>query len=634
MAFACFVIASFIAIRYAAQPPLDQYSFRQTQTALSAYWLGKNGFSLAYETPVAGAPWSIPFEFPIYQYLVATISWLFKVSMDATGRMTSFMFLALCLIPVHSIMKRLEISKSSFYIFSILLFSSPIYIYWGRTFMIETAGLFFAVASVKFYVDFYTGSEHKSRNGALFVLFGCLGILQKATTSLPVLAILGITCLTSIILDRRVNRSPILTLRNVGYFVSFVIPVVVGIAWTLYTDQVKMRNLLGPALTSSALSAWNWGTFTQRVSLPLYEDVIWRRLIIQNLAGSLGLWCLIAALITQKSVKVRSIILISFAMGITPIFLFTNLYLIHDYYKVAIVIFLIFSVSVSIGDVIAKHLLHNSAVVLLVLLMAMVNYYHFNRVYWSSTIKTFDATNSRDYAIAKILKDEVREGDAFVAFGNEWSSSFTYLSERKSFTVPGILKGYDDASRHPELLVPEGRLGAVVRCNPISKPTINDLMNWAENNGRWRVGEIRGCLIALPEKIPLGLTTAQITSNCEGSLDSAQIVGSGSEALLSIAGWTAISSKTEIIPTKVFVTLTPDVGRSHSYQAVQVFRPDLTKSFGWKEEKRSGFSRLITPDLPSGAYMVSVSRETNGSLERCQFQKALVIPAPALGSPP
>jgi hypothetical protein len=74
LAVACFLYAAFIALRYAHQLPLDLYSFRQTQTAITTYWLGINGFSLNYETPVVGPPWSIPFEFPLYQYMVVLLA--------------------------------------------------------------------------------------------------------------------------------------------------------------------------------------------------------------------------------------------------------------------------------------------------------------------------------------------------------------------------------------------------------------------------------------------------------------------------------------------------------------------------------------------------------------------------------
>lgn len=50
------------------QPNLMGMEFRQTQTAMSALFIQReHNFSLAYPTPVVGAPWSIPLEFPLYQ---------------------------------------------------------------------------------------------------------------------------------------------------------------------------------------------------------------------------------------------------------------------------------------------------------------------------------------------------------------------------------------------------------------------------------------------------------------------------------------------------------------------------------------------------------------------------------------
>src|SRR5688572_368259 len=70
---ACF----FASVHYSRQgwelPLTDHWRFRETQTALSARSILEQGFSLAYETPVLGAPWSIPFEFPTYQAITALV---------------------------------------------------------------------------------------------------------------------------------------------------------------------------------------------------------------------------------------------------------------------------------------------------------------------------------------------------------------------------------------------------------------------------------------------------------------------------------------------------------------------------------------------------------------------------------
>src|SRR5262245_3990911 len=74
-----------IAVYYSGQPLLEYESFRQTQTALTVYWMIHDAWRFDYETPVLGYPWSVPFEFPIYQSLVALISSSLGVSIDRVG---------------------------------------------------------------------------------------------------------------------------------------------------------------------------------------------------------------------------------------------------------------------------------------------------------------------------------------------------------------------------------------------------------------------------------------------------------------------------------------------------------------------------------------------------------------------
>ena len=104
--------------------------------------------------------------------------------------MVSFLFLALCIIPAKSITRQLKLSRSVFYIFVELLFSSPLYLYWGRTFMIETTAVFCSVAGISYFIEVLNGNR-SWKTVTLFVLVMTLSILQKATTGLPVLAVMG-----------------------------------------------------------------------------------------------------------------------------------------------------------------------------------------------------------------------------------------------------------------------------------------------------------------------------------------------------------------------------------------------------------------------------------------------------------
>src|SRR6478736_7286240 len=54
---------------------LPGVEFRQAQTAHSVFWIkAEHNFSPAYPTPVLGKPWSVPMEFPLYQWTVVAVS--------------------------------------------------------------------------------------------------------------------------------------------------------------------------------------------------------------------------------------------------------------------------------------------------------------------------------------------------------------------------------------------------------------------------------------------------------------------------------------------------------------------------------------------------------------------------------
>jgi hypothetical protein len=62
-----FIVSACFTFHFLSKPILEGNGFRQAQTALTSYYLIKNGFSFSYWTPVIGQGWSVPFEFPIYQ---------------------------------------------------------------------------------------------------------------------------------------------------------------------------------------------------------------------------------------------------------------------------------------------------------------------------------------------------------------------------------------------------------------------------------------------------------------------------------------------------------------------------------------------------------------------------------------
>src|SRR5258708_3048765 len=78
----CLIIAAVLfcpiaIVRFDAARVSDVHGFRQSQTAVTINALANGSPFLRYETPVLGYPWSIPFEFPLYQWLTACLMRLF-----------------------------------------------------------------------------------------------------------------------------------------------------------------------------------------------------------------------------------------------------------------------------------------------------------------------------------------------------------------------------------------------------------------------------------------------------------------------------------------------------------------------------------------------------------------------------
>jgi hypothetical protein len=441
------VLSIWLAVRYSGQPLLDIHGFRETQTALTSVWLLKNGFRLAYETPVLGKPWSIPFEFPLYQYLVAQISMVSGVALERTGRLVNYAFLLACLAPAALIARRLlpGVWKAPFLAFAALLLSSPMYLYWGRSFMIEMAALFFALCFVH-YALLLIQQEHRTRNFVLCGAFLTLALLQKLTTVLPDLIVIGSTLLV-------VSRSQI-RLRSVVMWkaiVAFGLPLAIGYAWVRYTDAVKGANIVAAGhYTSTALRQWNFGTLAARFSRSLWVDVIWERTIMLNVAGLLGVSLILAALLCADR-KLRIVIALCLALFLSHFLIFENLHFVHSYYQVSTGIFLIAALALSIHAVAMRFpLVHRASPAILAALVAM-NFYCFAGTYFPVERQLYGEDN-QTLAVSALLRARTSPDRPIIVYGYDWSSEVAYYSQRRALTVPDVLPDrygvVDDPARY------------------------------------------------------------------------------------------------------------------------------------------------------------------------------------------
>ncbi|MBP2550650.1 hypothetical protein J2858_003590 [Neorhizobium galegae] len=585
LALVVFAVTVVFAVRYAAQPPLDMYAFRQTQTAISAYWFLKDGFQLGYETPVLGAPWAIPFEFPIYQILVALVTKYLGVPLDVSGRMISYLFLVACVIPVKYIIDALKLNRATFFIFSALFLSSPIYLYWGRSFMIETAALFFTLCYIVYFTKISQG-DRSWRIVGYAILFATLGMLQKSTTMLPVFVVTACLFLVQTVVQGKI-REDIFSRRNFClFFLLATLPIAIGVAWVSYTDHLKLLNQSAVRLTSANLSAWNWGTLAQRFDPKFYGEVIWSRVMLGNMGGILGpllLMVFVGHTLENRRKTALVVAMSSLAMGLLPFFMFTNLHMVHTYYQSANVLFLIFSVAVALGHFSSSA--RGSLIMCAVTTVLVIsNYVMFSATYYPAMAQRF-TSNDRDYSIGLTLRATLPDAGQFVAYGNDWSSTIGYMAQRKSLTVPNWLADKNEPLAHPEKYLDADRFGAVVSCPPQGLQR-QAVLTFAQQKG-WNAAEVSGCILAVA---PVQLTNSSAARQiCQGAIDEKTEVTENGIRYINIKGWLYNSANPQTKQYTVFAS----VDGSSFVSAVRMPRTDVNDALKLPEDDIVGYSVLI-----------------------------------------
>jgi hypothetical protein len=476
------------------QPILDEFPFRQTQTALTAFWLMRGGPILAYETPVVGFPWSIPNEFPVYQIIVAVLSET-GVPLDAAGRIVSFAFFVGCLWPLNVLFRALRLGPFAFPSVAVLFLLSPLYLFWGRTFMVETCALFFCLAWLAWLAAYLR--EPKPAFAAIAVAAGCLGILAKSTT-FPAFAVLGVLLLLKQWHSARKTGFSAVSLRPVLVAaLVLAVPFLLGILWTVYSDMVKAQNEIGARLTSTALAPWTFGTWDQRIGARLWRDVIASR----SLADAFGygavpaLAAIAATLLRREYAYAAAAAVLAF---LVPFVVFTNLHVVHGYYQAANAIFIV--AAAGLGLACLMNVARGLGVICLALIAAGQLFY-FHSAYAAQL--TRDLTALPQFRVAQIARSLTPADAGLVILGDDWSSIVPYYAQRRALAVPKWMSAefLRRVFASPQRFLGEAPLGAVVYC-PDALPKDaerRDLID-AFVAGRKLLGEAGECRLFAPEK--------------------------------------------------------------------------------------------------------------------------------------
>lgn len=412
---------------------LDMHGFRQTQTAISV-WAMKSGHLLFYETPVLGAPFSIPFELPVYHWFVLGVN-LIGIPLDQAGRVVSIAFFVVSIFGLYRLLSRFEPLERFFILLPFIV--SPHYLFWSRTFLIESVAL---AVSIWFLVlcNSYRG------------LFFAFLAPAKATTFLPILFVSGVKFL--------VKPKKALFLNLCVSFLSIVL-------WTKYTDHLKTLNpQTNGFLTSEAL--WDWTFGGDRLSSQFWVEIFWNR-IIPDLLGNH--WVLLLLPFGIFNSRFRFFVLVNLSLFILPLLVFMNVHKVHNYYQYANGVFLLLALGASSLGFFRKHYLL-AALFLPIMLYSSYRGYHerFVPYIWNA--------GSDQTSLTRYIRNNTKPEEYIIIFGQDWSPEIPYYARRKALmNRTGVI---DESFMNSIALTGKATkgLGAVVFCNHPPNDSILNLL--------------------------------------------------------------------------------------------------------------------------------------------------------------
>jgi hypothetical protein len=434
----------------------DWNGWRQTQTAIPALFMLRGGPWLDYEMPVFGPPWQIPHEFPLYQALVAVLTTISGLHLEVAGRAVSVAFFYAALAAGHLLLGQLGIPPRRRLLVLAVWLLSPLYLFWSRTFMIESTALCLCLTFLVFHGRFLT--RGRAADGFAALAAGCLGAAVKPPTVVVFAGFAGLWWLLAGWRGTTTSRVRILGALLV------VLPLVAGWAWQKHADAVKVLNSFTSVVSSGQLLedyvfAPPDSRFGPDVMLSLWERAV---------PYSVGHPLVVVAAMLGIVIAQRRRALFALALGgfLAHFAVFAPLDSTQDYYWYGMGIFLVAATGIAAVallecDDARRHL---AWLILGLVSVCCVRSYQTHMLPY----QRHDAYANPDWVVrlARAVTEATRPEDVVVAFGLDWNPEMPYYAGRRALMWPGWCDAQPDsadvARAHANL--DAHQVGAVVNC--------------------------------------------------------------------------------------------------------------------------------------------------------------------------
>lgn len=440
---------------------LDVHAWRQTHTAISAYEMAfRHGPFWTYRTPIFGPPWQWPLELPLFQWLAAVVCTTLPLDLDRAGRLISVAFYVLAFVPGWFALELLDIAPRHRPIVLALIWASPLYIFWSRTFMIESTATCLAVAHLAL-VDRATRDAGAARRWPLgaAAAVGALAGMVKVTAFAAF-----ITAGAALIVyrARRGRWRPAMTVTILAFAVA--VPVAATGAWLAFADHLKAGSELASEVNWAGERDQRFGTmaerFTARAWYAAPANVVLGR-TRHTVVASGGLFAL-ALLATLRRPRRFAACAVCVALYFLPIAIFMRLFNVHVYYSYENGLFL--AVAAGCGIV---TLLEGAAplrVAGVALFAAMLTAMATN--YLAGYYVDQESGSLAPITVSRLTRTLTAPEEVMLIYGLDYSPAVPYEAERRAI-MDHRDRSIDDPAIAPalaRLAAAGGRIGAIVAC--------------------------------------------------------------------------------------------------------------------------------------------------------------------------
>ncbi len=467
------------------KPLLGPHNFRQTQNAISSYYgVHEHGSMFNNFMPVLGRPWDLPTEFPLFQYLAGCAHWCTGCPLDAAGRTLSIAFWLAAVAVGLLLLRALDVERRDLWIPVVILLSSPLYLFWGATYMMETMALFLAmsflycVVRCSMAVTRGTGAwtEAPSTSPASFWPWcagalgaGLIAALQKGSTWIIAFGI-AILIVGWAVRCLGIRRAVVL---NLWVLPLFALPYIVAHKWFEYGDTLKRDNPFVRDMFMFAnpkFRAWNYGTFDQKANTETWSVIAahMRESLFVAIPpfNHLAIVVLLVAgaILSRKRRPQIAALLAGFAAG--PL-VFTNLYYVHNYYLSATGIWLLLALSLAIvglAEMWPARRWPRLVAMILTLVVGCAGFWT-----WANSflpiLRSFPTHAQLRAAWTEPVQRIVPSPRTLLILGDDWNPTALYYAERKGIAWPDDMLGEFPGARFTAataLLHEDEAIGAVV----------------------------------------------------------------------------------------------------------------------------------------------------------------------------